>query len=62
MRLELRKGLTLYFTRHGQTKANVEKRFSGDKDTPLTELGRAQAQSGDLRHGLRPCLFKTPAS
>ncbi len=37
--------MTLYFARHGQTKANVEKRFSGDKDTPLTPLGLAQAQS-----------------
>ncbi len=48
MPLELAKGLTLYFARHGQTKANVEKRFSGDKDTPLTELGRAQARNVGL--------------
>ena len=43
MSLELPAGLTLYFARHGQTQANVEKRFSGYKDTPLTQLGRAQA-------------------
>jgi len=43
MSLELPRGLTLYFARHGQTQANVEKRFSGYKDTPLTQLGRAQA-------------------
>jgi broad specificity phosphatase PhoE len=43
MPLELPAGLTLYFARHGQTRANVEKRFSGDRDTPLTELGLAQA-------------------
>lgn len=43
MSLELPPGLTLYFARHGQTEANVEKRFSGYKDTPLTPLGRAQA-------------------
>ena len=36
MPLELPRGLTLYFARHGQTEANVEKRFSGNKDTPLT--------------------------
>lgn len=48
MPVELAKGLTLYFARHGQTKANLEKRFSGDKDTPLTELGRAQAHSVGL--------------
>jgi probable phosphoglycerate mutase len=51
MSLELPKGLTLYFARHGQTQANVEKRFSGNKDTPLTGLGRAQA--GAVGHILR---------
>ncbi|MBA2589690.1 MAG: histidine phosphatase family protein [Alphaproteobacteria bacterium] len=45
MALKLPDGLTLYFARHGQTRANVEKRFSGYKDTPLTELGLAQAAS-----------------
>jgi broad specificity phosphatase PhoE len=45
MALELPRGLTLYFARHGQTQANVEKRFSGYKDTPLTELGLRQAAS-----------------
>ena len=39
MRLEVKAGVTLYLTRHGQTKANLEKRFSGKNDTPLTELG-----------------------
>jgi broad specificity phosphatase PhoE len=43
MSLKLNDGLTLYFARHGQTQANVEKRFSGYKETPLTALGRAQA-------------------
>jgi len=43
MPLELPDGLTLYFARHGQTEANVQKRFSGDKDTPLTPLGLEQA-------------------
>jgi probable phosphoglycerate mutase len=42
--LELPPGVTLYFARHGQTQANLEKRFSGKKDTPLTSLGREQAQ------------------
>ena len=32
-----------YFARHGQTQANVERRFSGYKDTPLTALGLEQA-------------------
>jgi broad specificity phosphatase PhoE len=43
MPLELAAGLTLYFSRHGQTQANLEKRFSGKKNTPLTALGREQA-------------------
>ena len=43
MALELADGLTLYFSRHGQTQANLQKRFSGKKDTPLTALGREQA-------------------
>jgi broad specificity phosphatase PhoE len=42
-RIQLPAGLTLYFARHGQTGANLEKRFSGKKDTPLTALGREQA-------------------
>src|SRR5450432_4045370 len=42
--LQLPAGLTLYFARHGQTQANLEKRFSGKKNTPLTALGREQAQ------------------
>jgi probable phosphoglycerate mutase len=41
--LELPGGITLYFARHGETEANVEKRFSGFKDTPLTPRGFAQA-------------------
>jgi broad specificity phosphatase PhoE len=43
MPVEIPSGLTLYFARHGQTKANLEKRFSGKNDTPLTPLGREQA-------------------
>src|SRR5215469_6130445 len=43
MPLELASGLTLYFARHGQTEANLDKRFSGKKNTPLTPLGREQA-------------------
>ena len=45
MPLELRSNLTLYFARHGQTEANVQKRFSGEKDSPLTPLGLEQAGS-----------------
>lgn len=44
MAIRLADGLTLYFARHGQTQANVEKRFQGwTCDTPLTNLGLEQA-------------------
>jgi len=45
MSLRLKDGLTLYFARHGETEANRQKRFSGWKDTPLTDKGRAQARA-----------------
>lgn len=46
MVLELRHGVTLYFSRHGETEANVEKRFQGHTvDTPLTKRGRRQAKT-----------------
>jgi probable phosphoglycerate mutase len=48
MSLTLRDGVTLYFARHGETEANVEHRFSGKKDTPLTPLGRDQARDVGL--------------
>jgi broad specificity phosphatase PhoE len=60
MPLELAGGLTLYFSRHGQTQANLEKRFSGKKDTPLTALGREQAHEIGLvlkrELGVRPSI------
>src|ERR1700712_5292517 len=60
MSLQLKDGITLYFSRHGETEANRESRFSGKRDTPLTEKGRAQAQAiGELLKrevGMRPSL------
>src|SRR5215831_1321697 len=53
MRIELKDGLTLYFCRHGETEANVEKRFQGHSlDTPLTRKGykEAKAVAGILKH------------
>ncbi len=38
---------TLYIVRHGQTQWNVERRMQGRMDSPLTELGKAQA----MQHG-----------
>jgi len=35
---------TLYLARHGQTEWNVEHRFQGRLDSPLTELGVRQAE------------------
>lgn len=44
-KLKLADGLTLYFARHGETRANIEKRFQGHtKDTPLTERGLRQTK------------------
>jgi len=41
--LEIKSGITLHFARHGETVANVEHRFQGRNDTPLTERGIGQA-------------------
>jgi probable phosphoglycerate mutase len=60
MSLAVPAGITLYLARHGQTQANLEKRFSGKKDTPLTALGRAQARAvGETlkaQLGVKPAL------
>jgi probable phosphoglycerate mutase len=60
MRLELKDGITLYFSRHGETEANRQKRFSGRKNTPLTDKGREQARTvGEILKrevGMRPAL------
>jgi probable phosphoglycerate mutase len=37
--------LTLYLARHGETEANIGLRFSGKRDTPLTDRGLAQARA-----------------
>ncbi len=60
MPLSLAEGVTLHFARHGQTEANLAKRFSGEKDTPLTALGRQQAEEIGLvlkrELGAKPAL------
>ena len=34
----------LYFIRHGESQFNIERRFAGRTDTPLTDEGRKQAK------------------
>ncbi|HTT96564.1 MAG TPA: histidine phosphatase family protein [Rhizomicrobium sp.] len=44
--LKLPEGLTLYFSRHGETEANIAKRFQGHTiDTPLTDKGLKQTKA-----------------
>ena len=46
MALRLPAGIVLYFCRHGETQANVERRFQGrTTDTPLTDKGRQQSRT-----------------
>ncbi len=37
--------MKLFLVRHGQTVANLERRYVGPNETPLTERGREQAKS-----------------
>ncbi|NHI89791.1 MAG: hypothetical protein EAX87_09725 [Candidatus Thorarchaeota archaeon] len=37
--------MRFYLVRHGQSEANVTKTISGHSETPLTELGQAQAEA-----------------
>ncbi|MGL4774722.1 MAG: histidine phosphatase family protein [Clostridium sp.] len=36
---------TIYLTRHGETEWNIHKRFQGWGDSPLTSLGKKQAEA-----------------
>jgi broad specificity phosphatase PhoE len=44
----------IYLVRHGQTSFNAEGRFQGHNDSPLTQLGEAQARAAG--HLLRELL------
>jgi probable phosphoglycerate mutase len=35
----------IFLIRHGQTEYNVERRYQGARDSPLTEMGRTQARA-----------------
>jgi broad specificity phosphatase PhoE len=39
----------IYLVRHGQTEFNAARRMQGHLDSPLTALGRAQAQAAAVR-------------
>jgi len=43
-RNRVKKKVTFYFVRHGETKFNVEKRLQGWCDSPLTKKGKQQAE------------------
>lgn len=46
--------MKVYFVRHGQSEANLNKCFAGQTDSKLTEAGRAQAEA------IRPILADIP--
>lgn len=55
--------MKLYFVRHGETIWNVEKRFQGSSDSPLTEKGVLQAKllSDYLKNENFDAFYSSPA-
>jgi len=54
--------LNLYLVRHGQTEWNLDKRFQGSLDSPLTELGKEKARSlGDVLRRIKwDAIYASP--
>lgn len=54
--------MLLYVIRHGETTFNAEGRIQGQLDTPLSELGRSQAEAiaRALRHAELEAVFSSP--
>ncbi len=49
--------ITLYFVRHGETDWNATRRYQGQADIPLNDVGRAQARrNGEALRGLLPAI------
>jgi probable phosphoglycerate mutase len=48
-RARLPLSVTLYFVRHGETDWNVEARLQGQRDVPLNDFGRVQAEEAAQR-------------
>jgi broad specificity phosphatase PhoE len=53
-------GTVVSLFRHGQTEANVNRRWQGRTDSPLTALGRSQVQSAALAAPALDALFTSP--
>ena len=56
--IDVERGRRIVLWRHGQTSWNLERRFQGDTDVPLTEAGLAQARrSARLLAALSPAAI-----
>jgi broad specificity phosphatase PhoE len=53
----MRRDITLYFVRHGETDWNAERRYQGQMDIPLNDKGKAQAKrNGEILRQAIPDL------